>query len=327
MCRWQKCSVATCDRPALEHGLCTGHWSRVRHGGPLRPEIPIQEKTENENEMTVQTQQLENGEKLEGVLASITKGKVKRPVYILIYGVDGVGKSTFAAAAPNPVFVGTEAGSYQLEVARFPKAQTFAEFCAQLDGLATLKHSFRSVIIDTVDWLEPLVWQQVCSEGGVDSIENYLGGFGKGYLRAAELWRSHILSRFEILAERYHVILIGHAMVKTFNDPNQSSGYDRYQLKLNDKAAALLRESVDAVLFATYRIDMVRAKAKKENRAISDGSRMMFTENRPGFDAKNRFELPFEMPLKWEPFGKSVLAFYESKKPELPEQSQPNPTT
>ena len=140
-----------------------------------------------------------------------------------------------------------------------------------------------------------------------------MGGFGKGYIRAAEIWRTYLIPRFDAIADRFHMILIGHAQVKTFQDPNQASGYDRYQLKVNERVAGLVREAVDAVLFATFKIDLIRAKQPKANRALTDGTRVIYTENRPSFDAKNRFDFPFEMPLDFPTVRQAVLKFYDSK--------------
>jgi hypothetical protein len=116
----------------------------------------------------------------DSLLSTITSGKVKRHIYMALFGLDGVGKTTFASQAPSPIFVGTEAGTFQLDVARFPKASTFEELLGQLDALLLLKHDYKTVVVDTLDWLEPLIWAQVCGEDHVESIETYKGGFGKG---------------------------------------------------------------------------------------------------------------------------------------------------
>jgi hypothetical protein len=253
-----------------------------------------------------------------GGLNGITRGKVLRPIYGLISGLPGVGKTTLASSAPDPIFLGLEAGTYQLDTSRFPKAHTLPEFLSQLVVLRTEKHSYKTIVLDTLDALEPLIWRQVCTEGGVESIEDYQGGYGKGYVRAVEIWRA-VLAELEKFTSRYHVLLIGHVMVKTFNDPGQASGYDRYQLKINDKAAAVVREAVDLMLFCTFKTSLIRNKKNPDEvRAVTDGSRVMYTEFRPAFlEAKNRFKLPFELPLEWAPLAKAIKAFYE------PPKSQP----
>jgi hypothetical protein len=255
---------------------------------------------------------LTNQPKLDGLLGTVTTGKIRRMIYMLLYGIDGVGKTDFASKANNPIYIGTETGTLQKDVARFPRPETLNEVLAQLDTLLAEKHDYHTVVIDSIDWLEPLVWRQACAEVSVTSIEEYMGGFGKGYIRAAEIWRTYLIPRFDAIADRFHMILIGHALVKTFQDPNQASGYDRYQLKMQEKTAGLIREAVDAVLFATFKIDLIRAKQPKQNRALADGTRVMYTEQRPAFDAKNRFNLPFEMPLDFPTLRQAILGFYDS---------------
>jgi hypothetical protein len=258
------------------------------------------------------TQQLE----LTGALAGVSQGVMIRPIFALISGLPGVGKTTLASQAPSPIFLGLGNETYQKNVARFPKAQTLADFFGQVRGVASETHPFKTVVLDTLDALEVLVWKQVCAEGNVTSIEDYQGGFGHGRIRAGEIWRAIMIELEQTIAPRFHTLLIGHTTTKTFQDPNQASGYDRYQLRIDDRAAAVIRETVDLMLFCMFRTDLVRNK-KHEVRATTDGARVMFTEFRPAFfDAKNRFNLPFEMPLTWGPLAKAIKAYYEQAKPE-----------
>jgi AAA domain len=243
------------------------------------------------------------------ILSGITKGRRKKPIFALVYGTDGVGKTTFCSHAPNPLFIGGEKGTDQLDVARLPRIGTVGELLSQLKAISTEKHDFNSLVLDSVDWLEPLIWRQVCAEGKVTSIEDYGGGYGKGYVRASEIWRG-ILEEFGVLAERFHVLLIGHALIKAFQDPDLPTGYDRYILKVNEKAASLIRESVDVVLFAKFEVEVLKDKGSRKARGVGDGSRIMYTERRPAFDAKNRYDLPFEMDLEWQPFADAIKAFY-----------------
>jgi len=169
------------------------------------------------------------------------------------------------------------------------------------------KHDFDSVVLDSLDWVEPLIWKSVCDEGKVETIEQYAGGYGKGYVRTLDLWRT-LLKELSVLNEHMHVLLIGHAQIKSFQDPELPTAYDRYQLKINDKAAALVREAADAVLFARFETELVKTNGK--TRAYGEGNRIMYTESRPGWDAKNRFNLPFVLPLDWKVFGDAIRAFY-----------------
>src|SRR6516164_5031337 len=245
---------------------------------------------------------------MSALLSTITRGKRPRHIFALIYGTSGVGKSYWASQAPRPIFFGAEKGTEQLDVARFPQTASIGELLAQLRALQTEKHVFDSVVLDSLDWVEPLIWKAVCDEGKVETIEQYAGSYCKGHVRALDLWRT-LLKELSVLNEKMHVLLIGHAQIKSFQDPELPTAYDRYQLKINDKAAALVREAADAVLFARFETELVKVNGAKP-RAYGEGNRIMYTESRPGWDAKNRFNLPFCMPLDWKSFGEAIRAFY-----------------
>jgi hypothetical protein len=246
------------------------------------------------------------------LLHTITKGRLPRYIWALIYGTDGVGKSTMCSHAPNPIFVGAEKGTEQLDVARFPQTESIVELLAQLRTLQTEKHEYQTVVLDSLDWIEPLIWKAVCDEGKVENIEQFGGGYGKGYVRALDLWRT-LIKELAILNQNMHVLLIGHAQIKSFQDPELPTAYDHYQLKINDKAAALVREAADAVLFARFETELVRQSSGAKAKVRGEGKRIMYTESRPGFDAKNRFNLAFVMPLDWKTFGDAIRAFYGIK--------------
>lgn len=248
-------------------------------------------------------------------LQKITSGKVEKPFLILIYGTDGVGKTSFAAQAPKPVFLGPEKGNSLLDVSRFPTPKSFGDVQNMILEMTTAKHEFKTLVIDSLDWIEPLIWEAVCKENGANSIENVGGGYGKGYAFAIQKWML-MRDALDNLRETkgLNIILIAHSHIKTFQDPQNNTAYDRHQLKLNDKAAALWREFVDTVLFATFEVH-TKGDDKKA-KAYGDGSRVMFTERRPAFDAKNRLGLPFRLALS---FAELVSA---SSTPRSPQDAQ-----
>jgi hypothetical protein len=241
-------------------------------------------------------------------LSQITTGKVRQPLLMLVYGVDGVGKSSFAASAPNPVFLGPERGSANLDVARLPSPTSFAQALDMIEELATTKHDFQSLVIDSLDWLEPLVWEQVVTDANkkdIHHIEDF--GYGKGYALAMPHWNKLIGKINKVRETRgMNTVIIAHSHVKAAKDPQNQTEYDRYQLKLNDKAAALFREYVDYVFFANFEVVTSKEKGGKV-RAYGDGIRYLYTERRPGFDAKSRTRLPFQIDLSWESFMDSYL--------------------
>lgn len=239
-------------------------------------------------------------------LESVTRGRRKAPYYILLYSPEGCGKSTFAAGAPKPIFIGEPGGTDHLDVARFPTPETAEDIEAACDTLEKEKHDFETFVVDTADYLEPAIWATVCADGKKKSIEDF--GFGKGYVLALEKWRE-IAARFDRLREKrgMNVIILAHSHLKSVRNP-LGDDYEHYELKMNAKAAAFLKEAPMAVLFANYVSYTDKDEATKRVKAFGDGSRLIYTEHRPAFDAKNRYGLPFELPLSWEDFDAAARA-------------------
>lgn len=259
------------------------------------------------------------------ILASATTGRKIVPVFALIHGVDGIGKSTFAAQAPKPLFLGIETGSLQLEVTRLPSPETYSEFISQLTAVRVEPHSYKTLVVDSLDWLEPIIFAHIVAESGCGNIEKYEGGFSKGYIRALDFWRD-IIRILTILQRKMHIVLIAHTLVKKFDDPEQNASYDRYLVGIHEKAASLLRQAVDVVLFCNYKTKVVNIRSTpggQTGKGKGSAERVMYTEHRPAFDAKNRFELPFEMPLDWRIFGEAIKAFYAKSAPPAPEPPKP----
>ena len=234
-------------------------------------------------------------------LASLRRGTFLTPPRILVYGVAGVGKTTFAASAPKPVFVLTEDGLGTLDATAFPLARSYGEVIDSLDALLLEDHDFETLAVDSLDWLEPLIWAQVARDGGVNSIEDF--GYGKGYVAALDLWRAYIEKLNRLRDEkRMAIIQIAHSMIKRFDSP-EAEPYDRYEIKLHAKASALVQEHSDCVLFANYRISTTKADVgfnRRVNRAVGSGERVLYTAERPAFLAKNRYALPDSLPMSWD---------------------------
>jgi hypothetical protein len=235
-------------------------------------------------------------------LANVTRGKQDRPLKVILYGVEGVGKSTFAASAPAPIFLCSEDGTAQLDVARFPSPRNWGEVLEAVRVLTHEDHPYKTLVIDTLDWLEPLCWQAVCQAGGKGNIEDF--GYGKGYVAAVDQWRA-LLGRLDtvVRARNVHIVMVAHGAIKRVDDP-QTGPFDRYRMKLHEKSADLLREWVDAILFARHEVMTVERKGKM--RGVSSGARVMHTQWTAAYDAKNRFDLPETMSLDWEEFEAGV---------------------
>lgn len=236
------------------------------------------------------------------LLASVTKGKKIGAQIHVIAGNNGVGKTTWAAGFPNVLMLDLEKGSGHLDVARIPseKLTDLASVKSVLKELVETNHDYKTIAIDSVEALEGLISDAVCIEGKVKSIELYDGGYGKGYVRSREIMREIIVELRKLQEKNITTILIAHTQVKSHSDPATNQTYDRVIMRCNDKMAALIRDMADNVFYATYKV-FINTENKK-TQAFGDGQRVMFTQWRPGFDAKNRLELPLEIPLSYDAF-------------------------
>ncbi|MBS0208860.1 MAG: ATP-binding protein [Planctomycetes bacterium] len=241
-----------------------------------------------------------------GKLQNILQGRAASPPRLLVYGTEGIGKSSLAARAPQPIFIQTEDGLGEIDCHRFPLAQSFADVQGALTELGNEPHDYQTVVIDSLDWLERLIWDAVCQDYGAKSIEKVDGGYGKGYVYALTPWRQFIDQLSALHRQRsMAVILIAHAKVEKFDDP-ESSPYDRYSPRLHKHAAALLTEWCDAVLFAARKFrtqteDAGFGRKRTIAHAIGKdgGERILRTVGGPSCVAKNRYNLDGELPLDW----------------------------
>ncbi len=244
-------------------------------------------------------------------LQKLVKGRISQPTRSTVFGPEGIGKTTFAAGAPKPIFLGAEEGSNQLDVTRFQSPENWAEVIEAVRTLTKEPHDYETLVIDTLDWVEPLIWSHICrrdstAKGVLTSVESY--GYGKGYSAALDEWRILVQAIEEMRrAKPMHVILLAHAHIKSFKNP-EGEDFDRYELKLNKLAAGLVKEWSDAVLFANYETLTETNNKTKRVRGIDTGARLLHTERRAAFDAKNRYSLPETIPLAWADFVAGVAA-------------------
>lgn len=236
---------------------------------------------------------------------SIKSGRPAQPLRVIVYGPEGVGKSTFGAHAPDPVFVVPEDGLVNIEVPHF-EPKTWEEVKEFVFSLINDEHDRKTLVFDTLDWLEPMCWQYVCRINSKPDLESF--GYGKGHVAALEEWRK-FLSWLDLLrkSKNMDIIMLGHSHVKTFNNP-VGENFDRYCLKINEKAAGLLKEWSDVVMFATHETFAVKQTDKSKAKGVSSGARVMYTERRAGYDAKTRYPLPAKVPLDWNVFWNHVRA-------------------
>ena len=236
---------------------------------------------------------------------NITKGKQKTAIRFCAYGAEGIGKSTFAAQFPDPLFIDVEGGTKQLDVARFPQPQTWTELLDMVDAVLEDPSVCRTLVIDTVDRAEMLLTAQLLKEANVDSIEKYGGGYGKGYTALAERFNKDLLMRLDkLIAKGVHVTLIAHAAMRKLESPDEPP-YDRWELKTSKKISPLVKEWTDILCFMKY--EQVVVEENGRNKAKGKAKRVMVFNHRPTCDAKNRYGLEDDLPLSFEP----LRAIYE----------------
>lgn len=250
-------------------------------------------------------------------LAGVTHGKQDRPLRVLLYGVEGIGKSTWAGATKKPIFFCAEDGTARLDVARFPEPSGWQDAIDAIETLTAEEHDYGTFVVDTLDALEAMLWRFVCERDKQKSIEGY--GYGKGYNVALVEWRKFMAALETLQRKRgMGVVLLAHSLVKTFKNP-EGDDYDRYQLKLYDKHAAALREWSEDVLFARYETFAIKAEGERIAKGVSSGARVVHTQRTAAWDAKNRHDLPEMLPLNYEDFAAAVEAHRPSDPAKLKE--------
>ncbi len=233
------------------------------------------------------------------------KPKVRAPICIL-YGPSGVGKTSFVANIDKSIIVQTEDGIGKIESDHFPVAKSWDEFMKNLESLRDEEHSYKCVGIDSLDWLEPLVWQKACDDNGWKSIDSV--GFGKGYSESLKYWRQYTDLINELRNKGMVIVQVAHNQIQKVEDP-RIEHYDRHTIKLHRKATDLLVEHADAVFFGAFKLGQVQVKGKgggMTTKAVS-GDRVVYTQDSVAYLAKNRYGLPEELPMEWSAIREEML--------------------
>jgi hypothetical protein len=231
---------------------------------------------------------------------------------VVLYGQEGIGKSTFGACAPRPIFLPTEDGLGEIDVDRFPLIESYSQFIDCIGKVCESDGDYDTAVIDSLDWLEKLIWSNVCKRFSVSHIEKADGGYARGYKHALTEWKEVLSCLDYCRGKGMAVVAIAHAKAERFEDP-ETAAYDRWTLRLHKDADALIREWSDAVLFATTRkrtetqdAGFNRQRTIAKAVGADGGERIVRTIGSPACVAKNRYGLPAELPLSWSEFEKAM---------------------
>ena len=242
----------------------------------------------------------------------ITKGKQKKAQAVVIYGVEGIGKTTFASQFPNPLFIDTEDSTTHLDVARTENPSSWTRFKQILGEFKNDTMGYQTLVIDSIDWLEAKMVENVCAEFDVSSIGKI--PHGKGYVECETAWGKFLNFLIELKNSGINIVLVAHSHLKKIELPNEMGAFDKYEFKLSKKVAPLTKEFADMVLFCNFKTMVIEIDGKKK---AQGAKRVMYTTHHACWDAKNRHDLKEELPLNYSQIAMHIPSgIVKEKKPE-----------
>jgi hypothetical protein len=232
----------------------------------------------------------------------ITRGKIPSAKKVVIYGPEGIGKSTFASRFPDPVFIDTEGSTKDMDVARLPEASSWQMITEEIEYIRTNPNTCRTIVVDTIDWAERMCVEHICQKHRKNGIEDF--GYGNGYVYVAEEFGRFLNKLEEVVKAGVNVVLTAHSQVRKFEQPDEMGAYDRYELKLGKKTSSqtspLVKEWADMLLFANYKTYSVATDDKGKKFKAQGGERVLYTSHHSCWDAKNRYGLPDQVPFSYD---------------------------
>lgn len=258
---------------------------------------------------------------------NIVRGKIQSAKKVVIYGPEGIGKSTFASKFPEPVFIDTEGSTKDMDVARFEKATSWQMLLEQVQYVKTHPDICKTLVVDTADWAEQMCTKHICDKHQKDGVESF--GYGNGYVYVKEEFGRFLNLLEEVVDKGIHVVLTAHAHLKKFEQPDEMGAYDRWEMKLGKKTssqtAPLVKEWADMVLFVNYKTMVYNVdgqSAQKGKNKVQGGKRVMYTSHHPCWDAKNRYGLPEEVPFDYSAIANIIEQSIGTKEPKTPVRNE-----
>ena len=234
----------------------------------------------------------------------IIRGRVPSAKKVVVYGPEGIGKSTFASKFPDPVFIDTEGSTKEMDVARFERPTSWQMILDQVGHVRANTDICKTLVIDTIDWAEQMCIEHICAKHQKNGLESF--GYGSGYIYVREEFGRFLNSLEDVVEKGINVVLLAHAQLRKFEQPDEMGAYDRWELKLGKKTSSqtspLVKEWSDALLFANYKTFVVNVDgqgAQKGRNKVQGGKRVMYTTHHSCWDAKNRYGLPDEVPFDY----------------------------
>ena len=229
----------------------------------------------------------------------ISQGPMLSATKLVIYAVEGIGKSTFASQFPNPLFIDTEGSTNAMNVRRLPAPNSWQMLLQEVQYVRDTPGLCSTLVIDTIDWAERLCIDEVCKTHQKNGIEDF--GYGAGYTYVYEAFGKLLNLLSDVVENQINVVLVAHSMIRKFEQPDEAAPYDRYQLKLIDtpkkSVANMVKEWADAVIFANYKTVVEKTDSGKAK--ARGNKRVMYTQHNACWDAKNRWGLAAELPFDY----------------------------